>query len=791
MNQLFSVMIDKFIRKVPGFDNLRWWFLIWAIPPVVATACSWLILIVINRIFSFEWELLAVLVAVLIAVLVSTFTYRWGGYSFMTKGRGIQGQLYNKIRKLYEVTNKIEDTLSLREHGDELAGLLKGIVGGEVVCLLSSEASKGNFNTRFTASKVERSPLSHLELDGNGPIVKYLKQEQRLLTRQDLAALPVGESEINLDKVELLVPLISGDILNGILLCSKRKPSDYTLEDFNLLENISIRITIDMERKYLRELRKHEEELSALNRLSTIITSGLDIQGTYDGFVGELKKLVHVSWAAIVLVEEEEFYFLALSPQTGSASLEGVPVKGTGPEWVTTHKQTVVEPDLQQRSRFVTGETHLKQGIRSIVYVPLMGKARCIGCLIVASEEPDAYGDEQVRFLEQLAAHIAIPVMNSRLYTKAEEKARIDSLTGLLNRRALDEFIASEIARTSRYGGVFSLIILDLDSFKAFNDNYGHVPGDKLLKEISSIMTNSIRGSDQAFRYGGDEFAILLPEANIESAQGVAERVRKRIAIEVESPTLITASLGIASWPTNGTRANELIAAADTALYQAKRNGGNQSRCALEIMTSIGDIPFDNNGGQESAAVSTIFSLAATVDAMDNYTRSHSEKVKELAIILAEALNLEPLEISRLETCALLHDVGKISVTNDILNKRGKLTEDEWKLMKTHPVVGANIISHTRQLKACIPGILYHHERYDGSGYPEGLKGEEIPLDARILAIADAFAAMTTERPYRGAISFDEALKEIRQGAGFQFAPDLVDAFLMRIRSYRSAPVPE
>ena len=706
----------------------------------------------------------------------------------MVGGEGVQGQVYNKMQKLYEVTNKIEDALTLREHGDELARLLKSIMGCDTVCLLPGETSDGNFNTRFAASKVEKNPLSHLDLDGSGPIVKFLKLEQRLLTKRDLVTLSEEKSEISAAEVELLVPLISGESLNGILLCSKKESGNYTLDDFNLLENISNRITINMERKYLRALRMREEELSAINRFNAIVTSGLDVQETYDGFVEELKKLFNVSWAAIVLVEEEEFYFLALSPQTGSASLEGFPGKGTGTEWVITHKQTVVETDLQQGRRFVTGETHLKQGIRSIVYVPLMDNARCIGCLIVASKEPHAYGDSQVPFLEQLAAHIAIPVMKSRLYTKAEEKARTDSLTGLLNRRALDEFIDSEIARASRYGGVFALIILDLDSFKVFNDNYGHVPGDKLLRKISGIIMNSIRGSDKAFRYGGDEFAILLPETNVEYAQGVAERVRKQITTEAGSPVPITASLGTASWPTNGTRANELIATADAALYQAKRSGGNQSRCALEITASIGVLPSDNNDGQENIALSTIFSLAATVDAMDNYTLSHSKKVKELAVILAEALNLEPLEIDRLETCALLHDIGKISVTNDILNKRGELTEDERKLMNTHPVVGANIASHVRQLKACIPGILYHHERYDGSGYPEGLKGEEIPLDARILAIADAFAAMTTERPYRGAMSFDEALKEIRQGAGFQFAPDLVDAFLMRIRSDRSAP---
>ena len=757
--------------------------MIWAIPPIVAIVVSWLILIVINELFSVRWELSAVLVAVLIAVLVSIFTYRWGGYFFTSRGRGVQGPIYNKIQKLYEVTNNIEDALNLREYSDELAGLLKTIIGGDVVCLLPGEVSDGDYNPRFVASKVENNPLSHLELDGRDPMVKYLEREQRLLTKQDLVALNEDKSGISSNEVEILVPMMSGDSLNGILVCSKKESGNYTLEDFNLLENISIRITINMERKYLRQLRAREEELSAINRFSSIITSALDIQGTYDGFVEELNKLVDVSWATIVLVEEEEFYFLALSPETGSAKLEGFPVKGTGTEWVTTHKQTVVEPDLQQGSRFITGEDHLKQGIRSIVYIPLIGNARCIGCFIVASKEPLAYGDQQVRFLEQLAGHIAIPVMNSRFYAKAEEKARIDSLTGLLNRRALDEFITIEIARASRYGGVFSLTILDVDSLKTVNDNYGHVRGDKLLKEISGIMKSSTRGSDQAFRYGGDEFAILLPETNIESAQAVAERVRKRIAIEIESPIPITASLGVASWPTNGTRANELIAAADTALYQAKRTGGNQSRCALEMMPSISDIPFSNKDAQENAVLNIIFALASTVDAMDNYTRSHSKKVKELAIILAEALNFAPLEISQLETCALLHDIGKISITNDILNKGGKLTEDEWNLIKTHPVVGANIISHARQFKACIPGILYHHERYDGSGYPKGLKGEEIPLDAQILAIADAFSAMTTERPYCNAVSFDEALEEIRKGAGSQFSPDLVDTFLIKIRA--------
>jgi len=170
--------------------------------------------------------------------------------------------------------------------------------------------------------------------------------------------------------------------------------------------------------------------------------------------------------------------------------------------------------------------------------------------------------------------------------------------------------------------------------------------------------------------------------------------------------------------------------------------------------------------------------LAAAVDARDHYTGSHSKKVKEYAVALAEALGLESLEISQLETCSLLHDIGKVGISDDILNKRDKLTAREWEAIRVHPQAGANMVGRTHQLTPCIPIILYHHERYDGNGYPEGLKGEEIPLEARILAIADAFAAMTSERAYADGLPWDAAVEEIKRGAGKQFDPHLVEVFL-------------
>ena len=196
----------------------------------------------------------------------------------------------------------------------------------------------------------------------------------------------------------------------------------------------------------------------------------------------------------------------------------------------------------------------------------------------------------------------------------------------------------------------------------------------------------------------------------------------------------------------------------------------------------------ENGSTEDSEALSTIYALAATVDSRDHYTKSHSKKVSEYTVALAEALNLEPLEVSKLSTCAFLHDIGKIGINDEILNKRGKLTAEEWEAIKGHPELGATIASHARQLAPCLAGILHHHERYDGSGYPKGLKGEDIPLEARILAIADAFAAMTSDRVYCDALPHESALEEIKRGAGKQFDPRLAKIFLTIVKNREPLP---
>lgn len=701
---------------------------------------------------------------------------------------------YDYRQKLSDFADRIQDVFNLKELGGELLPLVIRAINCRGAGLLFPEGGSGDFVPQFIEPQGETNPLSTLRLKRDNPIVQYLSQQHRILTIQNLDILPEFRSLWEQEKdaittadIELFLPVISRDKLVSILVLSGKQSGRYLLEDISLLEEITSRVAVSLERGYLyEESRQREEELSLIGHLAAIITSSLDIRQMYDSLIRELRKVLDVDWAAITLVEGEEINLLAITSEIGSAWQTGdkLPLKDTATEWVVANKVPLVEPNLPEESRFWTGKYHLKQGVQSLVFLPLMVGAEAIGAMCIASRRPNAYTSSRVQLLSQLASRIAMSVENARLYAQAEQRARIDELTGLWNRRHLMERIQVEIGRHSRYGGAFSLVILDLDSFKALNDTYGHIEGDRLLKQLGIVLKGAIRDADEAFRYGGDEFAILLPQTSIKDAQEVAERVRRRISSELRTGSVsMTASLGLANWPVDGIAISEIISAADKALYYAKQRGGNQSQAVLEILPPLSEPPAKPDFQQDRGAFSIIYALAAAVDAKDHYAHDHSQRVKDYAIALSRALDLEPADIARLSACALLHDIGKLGVSDEILNKASKLSAEEWEVIKYHPQMGADIVSHIPQLSACMPGILYHHENYDGTGYLLGLKAKAIPLDARILRVVDAFAAMMSARPYRDALSQEEALEELKNGAGKQFDPALVETFISVVKN--------
>ena len=689
-----------------------------------------------------------------------------------------------KLSKLLSNTPVIDDMDSF---ANQLLPLLSQATDSHGAWLLLPNTRDRGFGVRSTYASNMKEPVLPFSLRQKSRLLLWLRSERRSLSRREMATLPGFATTLS-DKegdswdaqVEIFFPVFREDRLVAIVaLGTKQRGDSYTLEETDLIEAILSDMSASIDKESLREkMLVNEEDLIVFNRLVTVLNSSIDVREAFDRFSEELQKVAPVDWATISLADGEELHFLALSSSTPTPwkTDERIPLSGTGTEWVMKEQKSVYEPDLAKQRRFSTGDKHAKQGIRSAIYLPLVSGGKSIGALIIASHQIEAYSLRQVKLLEQLASYITAPIENSQLYSQAREKARIDELTGLFNRRHFDERLKEETASHARYGGTFSLLMLDLDSFKVYNDIFGHPAGDDLLREVSDLIRNSIRTSDQPFRYGGDEFAIILPQVDMEGAHHVAERMRQSIAHGMQSEsTGVTSSIGLAMCPADGADPSDLIAAADRALYCAKRSGRN--RVCLP-----NDEAFDSgpNSRMETgnSSLASIYGLMGILDAKDDHTYVHAHAVRGYALCLAEALGLPAATTSRLTASSLLHDIGKVAVWDQQTTGVKSVIPEGIEGIKAHPRLGALIVANVPSLGPCVPAILYHHERYDGSGYPEGLRGEDIPLEARILALADAFARMTSGRNGQTALSWEDAIHDLRRGGGSRFDPELVPVFI-------------
>ena len=365
-----------------------------------------------------------------------------------------------------------------------------------------------------------------------------------------------------------------------------------------------------------------------------------------------------------------------------------------------------------------------------------------------------------------------------RQLTDARSQAATDPLTGLGNHRSFHKQLQEHVEAAGQSGSCLGLIVLDLDSFKDVNDSRGHQAGDQVLRNVAKVLAE-IAERQNCYRYGGDELAILLPGADRPMATQVGTRVRAAVEnMPVDGGPGVTASVGVAVFPESGTTAKEIVYRADMAMYNAKATGKNRVNVwGSSLDEHLGGIaPRNDDNGRRHADV--VAALTSALRAKDPKTKDHAERCSWYAGELAAELGLSDVEVSVLRVASLLHDIGKLVVPDDILFKPGPLTTAEMKRMRRHPSDGANTLSNVPTAAEAVPVILHHHERFDGTGYPAGLSGEDIPIGARILLVADAFDAMTEDRPYRKAMPVADAVEELKRFSGTQFDPTVVDAFL-------------
>lgn len=617
----------------------------------------------------------------------------------------------------------------------------------------------------------------------------------------------------------LCAPLRMGGRTTGAVGVSSDREFAFDERDLIVLQTAAGQIAVALENALLfGEAQLRAQHLAVLNHISTRAISSQNAEEMLPEIVSEIQRNFQFEYIGIGILDYTTKDLEIKAEAGGTNHLAGsrVPLG----EGLMGRVARSGEFTLAQGDHFEAG---LLPESKSVLCIPLVYGETLLGVVNIESTRESAFSMQDVLLLRTLGDLLSTALHNAFIFQKMQHQSITDALTGLKTRRFFLEALSQEWKRASRSGRPFSVVLVDLDKFKEVNDTQGHLEGDLVLARVGRLLEQKCRHSNVVARYGGDEFVILMPETGVEQALTLSERLRLWMATDpMLSERQVTGSFGVASFPLHGSSTEDIIRVADAGMYVSKHAGGNRVSTAEEVSESENAMMQrqqihsyvegflqreDTNseyltelmstlrrmcsGMEENAATEAmteaIRSLAHAVETREMNSTSHSSGVAFYARVIGQELGLDREELETVVFAASVHDVGKIVLPGKLLNKTAHLAEDEFHLLKVHPIVGAQIVETLRGSERIRQYVKYHHERFDGVGYPDGLKGEQIPLGARIIAVADAFVNMTTERPYATAMTSSEAARELESKSGMQFDGMVVRILTAHLKGERLA----
>ena len=639
----------------------------------------------------------------------------------------------------------------------------------------------------------EALPLDQFACMINAIIIYYTLYKQHMLTLTQLTS----NSPTYLIST-VLTSIISTSIfkpLSTLLATHFSAYAQYHNIIISMLISIVTILIFNLLKNLINNLFVKPQELkdNAVRDFSVSISKTLDRNEILTQLCDIIREQTDVQTAFVFLLDSnQKEYQMKICTDKMRSTAVAVSEQHPLITWLKAHNKSIEYSNFKHTVNYKSMWENEKQvfTLLNTEYIfPISFEEELIGFVVLAeqsSQKPYSYNT--ISFVESVTSIVSMALRNSTLYEMIQEEAHLDAMTGIYNRRYFTRNL-EDLFKQWEHDSM-SIVLINFDDFHLYNELYGSNDGDEILVTFSNILKTTISSKGLIGRYSGKEFCIALPLCGTESAETIVGELRDKLNAVLNdskesTKRFLTFSAGISAYPSSATSVKQLLTYANMAVYAAKKSGKNKTIIYSDHKHTLDDSALSYAHmeaiGHEYAP--TIYALTAAIDAKDHYTFRHSVNVSYLATQLARAIGLDDEHVEMIRQAGLLHDIGKISIPENILAKETPLTEEEFEIMKGHVENAIAMIRHLPSLDYVVPIAIAHHERYDGEGYPRGLSGENIPIGGRCLAIADAFDAIVSRRPYKEPISIPEALEEIERNLGKQFDPEIGRTFIELVKS--------